>query len=445
MSRKCLLIMRSEFWRRVTSKTFILTTLLGPALLMGLIALVVIGISFSIDDEFGGDNASLRIAIVDETRVLGDQIIQENDSHHLLFNADLGSARRGVQSGDMDAYILIPQSIISGESQPVLYSSQDRGFGVQLELGGMIERSLEDHLLLQANVTIDVRAILDRSISLEYASMEHEGDPSTLNGSADDTDDEVGLIMLGTILAMIMYLTILVYGSLILYGVMEERTTRVVEIIVSSVRPLDLMMGKVVGIGFVGLAQILTWILMIVGALIFASPMIGLFADPALIEASSSPVSSQEIMSSLDFVLSQLSIQLVIGILLYFIGGYLMYGGFYAAVGTMVDSPQEAQTLLLPMIIPMVIPMMFLSVILLSPNSAVSMGLSMFPLTSPVTMTVRLAVGAVPTWQLVISLGALIASVFGAIWVSSRIYRASILMYGKKSSLKTMLTYLQTS
>lgn len=443
MSRKSLLIMRNECWRRVTSRTFILTTLLGPALLVGLLALVIIGVSSSIGDEFGGKNESLRIAIIDKTGVLGDQMIRENDGNHVLFHfdGDHDSAVEDAVSSRMDAFILIPETIISGTGQPVLYSFQDRGFRVQLELAGIIERSLKDHLLLEANVTDDIRAILDRSVGLDFALTGYEDAQSTANSSldVDATTDDVGIVMMGTILALMMYMTILIYGTLIMYGVIEERSTRVVEIIVSSVRPIDLMMGKVLGIGLVGLIQMLTWLLIIIGGLVFASPIVGLFVDPAMVDAS-----SQEVLSSIDLILSELSIQLVMAIVVYFIGGYLMYGGLLAAVGSMVDSPQDAQTLLIPVIIPIMAPMMFLSVILLSPNGAISMGLSLFPLTSPVTMAVRLAIGSVPVWQLLISLASLIVSVFGAIWVSAQIYRSSILMYGKKPSLKTVFTYLKT-
>ena len=434
MSRKSLVIMRSEFMRRVTSKTFILITLLGPALLAGFLA-VMIMISVSSISSF--DEEPLQIAVVDETGVLEARILSQDIGIHTLVPADLNSARDDVLGGKLDAYIHIPEEVVSGTLSPVLYSERGGGLGVRVVLGRIIERSLEDHLLAQQNITADVRAILDRSIWLDTIRL-NEG----LGEGAEEVGSSDGYIVMGGVLGMIMHLAMLIYGSLILYGVIEERTTRVVEIIVSSVRPFDLLMGKVMGIGLVGFVQMAVWMIMIVGGMVLASPIIGMFIDPA-IYALPAAASNQEVLAAANISLPRISVDMFVWFILYFVGGYFLYGGLFAAVGTLVDSHQESQTLLLPLIMPMIISAMFLSPVIMNPDSGLALGLSLFPLTSPVPMIVRLAVGDVPIWQLLLSYGILVLSFLGSIWVSARIYRASILMYGKKASLKSITGYLQ--
>jgi len=439
MSRKSLVIMRSEFMRRITSKAFILTTLLGPALLLGFFAIIIFISISALEDTsqemtmFG--EVSRSIAIVDETGVLESRIMnQQEEGAHTFLTADANAASGQVLRGEIDAYIHISEDVIHGTAQPVLYSQRSPNFIDWSELERIIEKSLEDHLLEQQNidVSMDVRAILDRTIWFDTVRL------SELSGGVESPDSYA---VLGAILGMIMYMAMLIYGTLIMYGAIEERSTRVVEVIISSVRPFDLLMGKVLGIGLVGLVQMMAWMIMIVSGLLLASPIIGMFIDPG-VQNLSDVASNQEILSRANISLPQVSPILMTGFLFYFIGGYLLYGGLFAVVGTLVDSPQESQTLLLPLIMPMIITIMFLSPIIMNPDGGLSIGLSLFPLTSPVPMVVRLAMGNVPAWQLLLSYGLLVLSFLGSIWISARIYRVSLLMYGKKISFKRIIGYL---
>jgi len=433
MSRKSLVVMQSEFMRRVTSKTFILTTLLGPALLIAFFAVIVM-ISISAVEDTSQENESHRIAIVDETGVLNTRILNQDAGDHVLVTADLSSAREGVLDGRFDAYVRIPPEVISGTTQPVLYSQEGSGLGVRGTLGSIIERALEDHLLAERNVSADVRSILYRAVWLDTVRLTDEGEEA---GAPE------GYAIIGGVLGMVMYMTMLIYGSLILYGTLEERTTRVVEIIVSSVRPFDLLMGKVLGIGLIGFVQMAVWMLMFLGAMILAGPVIGLFIDPAMYDLSTT-ATTQEILTAANISLPHISAGLFIWFILYFIGGYLLYGGLFATVGTLVDSPQESQGLMFPLLMPMIISIIFLSPVIVNPHSGLALGLSLFPLTSPVPMIVRLSVTDVPFWQILLSYGLLVLSFMGSIWVSARIYRASILMYGKKPSLRVIASYLRS-
>lgn len=439
MSHKILVVTQSEFMRRVTSKSFILTTLLGPVLLVVFIAVMVfISISTiedSLDESFSTEPR--RIAIVDETGVLETRIMDQGAGENTIMLIVPHSLEDAISNGEIDAYVHIPSEIITSNVQPVLHTMGGDRYGVHVTLSGIIERSLKDYLLAQNNIAPDVRAILDRSVWVETLAIDEEREMREEIGSDD------GYFILGGILGMLMYMGILIYGTLILYGSMEERTTRVVEVIVSSVRPFELLMGKVLGIGLVGFAQMATWTVMLIGATILAAPLTELFIDPAMYDLPEN-ASTQDLMAAADIPTPSISPAILIWFLLYFVGGYLLYGGLFAAVGTMVDSPQESQTLLLPLMMPIVISIMFMGMVIVSPHSSLAVGLSLFPLTSPVPMIVRIAIGGVPLWQIMLSYGLLLGSFLTSIWVSARIYRASLLMYGKKPSLKTVIGYLRT-
>ena len=425
--------------RRVTSKTFILTTLLGPVLLGGFIAVMVMisvsTIEDSLDESFSTE--SLQIGIVDETEVLGTRIMDQGAGENTIVLIAPDSVEDAMINGEIDAYVQIPSDIITANAQPVLHSRDGGRYGVRLALSETIERSLKDFLLAQNNVAPDVRAILDRSVWVESLAYDEEREVR------EEAESDDAYFILGGILGMLMYMGILIYGTLILYGAMEERTTRVVEVIVSSVRPFDLLMGKVLGIGLVGFVQMATWAVMLVGVTILAAPLIELFIDPVMYDLPAN-ASTQELMAAADIPIPGISPAILIWFLLYFVGGYLLYGGLFAAVGTMVDSPQESQTLLLPLMMPIIISIMFMSTVIVDPDGSLAVGLSLFPLTSQVPMIVRIAIGGVPLWQILLSYGLLLGSFLASIWVSARIYRASLLMYGKKPSLKTVIGYLRT-
>ncbi len=441
MRRKILVVTRSEFMRRVTSKTFIVTTLLGPLLLVGFFAVtIMISLSTLKDDFVGtfGANGMLRIGIVDETGVLGGRIIDrgagENAALMLIMPDSLDNQ---MTSGDVDAYVRIPAEMITADESPILYSVDGDARRVQWTLSETIEWALKDYLLAENNISANVRAILDRSVFLEILTNDAEEE------TGEEAEAEEGYYILGLILGTLMYMGILIYGTLIMYAAMEERTTRVVEVLVSSVRPFELLMGKVLGIGLVGFAQMAVWGIMIVGGTVLASPVIGLFMDPATYDLPAS-ATNQEILAAAEIVLPGISPGLFIWFILYFVGGYLLYGGLFAAVGTMVDSPQESQGLLLPLMMPIIISIIFMGPIMIAPNGPLAVGLSLVPLTSSVPMITRIAIGAAPVWQIILSYGLLLGSFLTSIWVSARIYRASLLMYGKKPSLKTLVGYLRS-
>ena len=237
-------------------------------------------------------------------------------------------------------------------------------------------------------------------------------------------------------MAFLIYMCMIIYGSFVMRGVVEEKTNRVVEIVVSSVKPFELMIGKIIGIGAMGLTQFTIWIIMksiiiFIGFTILA--LIKMPADPAALQhVSSAPISPEQIQEILMELERSFSFKLIFFFFFYFIGGYLLYGSLFAAVGSTVEQESDAHQMSFPLVIPLILPMLFLGKILRNPSGGIARFASIFPFFSPMTMLVRLASVEVPWYEISISMLLLILAFLVSVWISARIYRTGILMYGKK-------------
>ncbi len=424
---KSLIILRSEFMRRVSSKTFIITTLLGPLLVVVFFGIIIFISVAALESD------SWTIGIVDETGVLFDRILERGAGDHELVRVDAGSARADVMAGRYDGYVRLPAGLIDGSERPEFFTSGGGGFSIEAYLGRRIERALEDYLLDERNVPADVRAIMNRSVYVESVKLSDEG---------EEAGSTAAYGAIGGVMGFLMYMTTLIYGSLVMYAAIEDKSSRVVEIIISSARPFDLLMGKVLGIGAMGLVQMAAWASMFVVALLAAGPLVGAFMDPAAYDLPAN-VSNQELLAAADIPLPSISPTIFIWFILYFAGAFILYAGLFAAVGVMVESPQEAQPLLLPIMMPLVLSIVFISPVLQSPNSALAVVLSLVPLTSSVPMIIRLAITDVPFWQVLLSFALLVGGFLASIWLSARIFRTGMLMYGKKASLKDVVRWFR--
>ena len=426
---KTLIILKSEFMRRVSSKAFILTTLLGPVTLIAFF--VVIG--FVMASTMEGDTRT--IAVVDDTGVLLERLLEEESSQHTLVAAEApaDSVREAVLRGDYDGYLLLPQPLLSGEGRPTYYALEGGGFSLENYLENRIERALEEHRMSEQNVSPEVLEILKTSVSVNNVKLTETG---------EEAGDSAFYSILGFIMGFLIYIAMLVYGTVVMYGVIEEKTTRVVEVIISSVRPFDLLMGKVLGIGAMGLVQMTVWAVLMLGGLTFAGSIVSMFLDPAALNLPEA-ASQQEMLAAADITLPSLSIDVFIWFVLFFLFGYLLYAGLFAAVGAMVEQQQDTQGILLPVMMPIILSIMFIQPVLESPHSPLAVILSMIPFTSPIPMVVRLAVTEVPIWEVLLSFGLLVGGFVGTIWISSRIYRVGILMYGKKASFKDLIRWFR--
>ncbi len=420
------LIVGSEFRRRVKSKGFVITTLLGPIALLALFGVVGVISARTMDSE------SRSIVLVDETGVLAERLLG-GELTHTDESAD--SARAAVLRGKRDAYLHLPRGLLNGEAEPVYYSTEGGGLGFENNLEHRIEQALESHRLQEANVSPEILDILDTNVSLTSIKLSESG---------EETGSTRAYGALGGLMGFLIYITMLVYGSVVMYGVIEEKSSRIVEVIVSSVRPFELLMGKVLGIGAVGLVQLSVWALLIFGGTVLVSVVIGMTTDPTALELPES-ASLADLLAAADITLPSLSADVFVWFVLYFLFGYLLYAGLFASVGSMVEQQQDTQSLILPVMMPIILSMVFISPVLQSPNSLLAITLSLIPLTSPVSMVIRLAVTDVPLWEVLLSFSLLVGGFLVVIWLSARIYRIGILTYGKKATFKDVIRWLRVS
>ena len=424
---KTLLIAKSEYLRRIRSKWFIVATLAVPLLAVASFALPMLA--------FSGDDGE-RIAVVDETGRLGAAVAEAlpEGTEVERSTAPLDSLRVQILAGRLDGALVLPEALLdaSTEARAVYYA---RG-GIDPQNG--LQRSIREVVRqARAEAAGASPAVVDAfgsNVGLDRVTVSAEGDGG---------DDALGRFLLANFLALLIYVAILIYGMLVMRGVIEEKANRIVEVIASSVRPFELMMGKVLGIGAVGLSQLLAWMVLMAGLTVAAGPLLAAIApDPAAAVPGGADV---EVVDPAALISGMVSPELLVAFVLFFIGGYLLYSALFAAVGSAVDQESDAQSLQAPVVLPIMLPIFFLTVVANDPDSTLSLVLSLFPLSSPILMVVRMAVTDVPLWQVALALVLLGVAFVGVIALAARIYRVGILMYGKKATFSDLWRWLRTA
>lgn len=426
---KIWLILRSEFRRRVRSTAFLVATLLVP---IGFVALATAPALFG---YLAGQTGDRTIAIVDETTQLADTLVTTGGDR-LTFRkttAPSDSVRAAVRAGRYDGYLHLPDSLLDGPGEATYYSTDGGGLSLQAQLDDRLTQVVRHHRLAAAGASSDVRAIVNQTVTLTPRTLS-EDEGTTANASLAYT-------VIGYIMAFGVYMAVFIYGQYVMQGVIEEKSTRVVEVIVSSVRPFELMMGKVLGIGAMGLAQMGAWALLVGGGLSAAGPVLALFVNPSDLGLNPG-ASTQAMRDAAGVSLPSLPLDLVVWFLLFFLGGFLLYAALFAAVGSAVEQQQDAQSLLLPVLFPLILPILFLIFVVESPNATTSVVMSMIPLFSPILMVLRTAIASVPLWQTATALLLLVAAFGITIWGAGRIYRVGILSYGQTPSLREFLRWI---
>ena len=432
---KILLVAKREFLSRVQKKTFLLTTILLPLLIFVFYALIIY---FSVKT---GDN--LHIAVADKANILEGKISSKEDMNFELVNETTESLEAALQQKKYDGYVYIPATYqLMGKDSLQLKSNKTIGIMTREKIQKAFNDILEQKRLLSLHIS---KAQLD---SIQNTTNQIKF--STVNGKTDDNNKAGISYAVGYISGFLIYFILFIYGSMVMRGVMEEKVSRIAEVIVSSVKPFQLMMGKITGIGTVGLVQFIIWIVLVF-ALQLLLPL--LFPDllhqmngqpiqPAGVQAAQA-IHNSGGMSEIAKSLSQINFTLIIGcFIFYFLGGYLLYSSLFAAVGSAVnEDPQDAQSLMLPITMPIIFAIVIMTKAVNEPNSSLAIFGSLFPLTSPIVMMARIAHGipeGVSLWELIISMILLIAGFMATTWLAAKIYRTGILMYGKKITWKEM-------
>ncbi|KYP15846.1 ABC transporter permease [Flavihumibacter sp. CACIAM 22H1] len=430
---KTFIIIQREFLSRVKKKTFLLSTILLPILLFGLYGLIIY---FSMKGE---DN--LRVAIVDskgqlEGKIQSDATIEFS----FLKQSNIETLEQDLKDKKYSGYIIMPDSL--GKKDSLQYHSRTNvGLMTQGKIESRINKALEKNSLQQ---------MLAPGITLSQV----ESNKTSINLKIEKSDGKAGnagfATALGFICGFLIYIVLFIYGSMVMRGVMEEKTNRIAEVMVSSVKPYQLMIGKIVGIGAVGLVQFLIW-----GVLMLSLQLLLPILFPQLLEQAGTVQGAVEVANAgggkasmvttiLNNMQSVNMTLIIVLFILYFLGGYLLYSSLFAAVGSAVnEDPQDAQQLMLPITMPIIFAFVIMMQTINNPDSGLALFGSLFPLTSPIVMMARIPYG-VPAWQLLLSIGLLIGGFLGTTWLAAKIYRTGILMYGKKVTWKELWKWAMT-
>jgi ABC-2 type transport system permease protein len=434
---KIILIIKREYFTRVRKKSFLLTTILVPIIIIGFyVAIIAIAVSDSSEKE--------KIGIIDQAGIFNGSLAPETDKgkdaiqYELVKNETESSFKTKYDNQGFTAFVYIPQVDINKPAGIKLHSRSSVSLATKSRVEKKLNRAFEQKRLAEANIDPDKYASIKADVSLETAVDSGEGD-----GEKQSMAEVASVVAFAA--GILIYMVLLIYGSMVMRGVMEEKTNRISEVIVSSVKPFQLMMGKIIGIGAVGVTQFFIWIVLIV-LLQLLLPMI----SPGMAEQMSQQagVSPEMQQAASDNMLAEISKglnSLPIGLLLfsfifYFIGGYLMYASLFAAIGCVSEDQQDAQQLIFPVMMPIILGFVIMTKAVQDHNSGLALFGSMFPLTSPIVMIGRIPFG-VPAWQIITSMLILVLFFLFCTWLAGRIYRTGILMYGKKGSWKEMMKW----
>jgi ABC-2 type transport system permease protein len=437
------LVLNREYTTRVRKKSFIIMTLLMPALMAAMIILP--GYLMTRDDT-----KVRTIAVYDgSTILLGQLESSDYTKYKFIPEEEYNKVKDHLKTSEFYALLVIQPNVLNTKAVQLI-STSNIAFDVKNQIQNKIRAVIEKEKMAEV---IKKSGIQDLEAQIKATKT-----PITVNtiklgesGEAKKSSTEIGMV-LGYVFALVIYMFIILYGMMVMQGVMEEKQSRIVEVIISSVKPFELMMGKIVGIALVGLTQLAIWIVLGVAIISGARGLMPgaqhtTTAQDIMTQSGAMAQNAPEQLDKMQEILGMLgsvNFPLIIGcFVFFFIGGYLLYSSLFAAVGSAVDSPEDAQQFTLPIMLPIILAIMVMTSAIKNPEGPVAFWFSMIPFTSPVVMMARIPFG-VPVWQLILSMVLMIITFVGMVWMAGKIYRVGILMYGKKTSWKELgkwLTY----
>ena len=430
------LIIKREYLTRVRKRSFLILTFLGPILMA---AIYIIPIMLALNSS----TDHLRVAVVDESRWFEERFnSNENHTFVTMHGQPLDSVKEMVKTGVFDMALYVPPTQLSLPSNAVIYSIRQVPLEMETYISGVMEKEIEAQKLMAQGVDPKVVNAVKTDVNLQVMRMDDKGNEK-------ETFTEIQFV-LGMVLAMMVYFFIMFFGGQVMQGVAEEKNNRIIEVIISSVKPFQLMMGKIIGVSLVALTQFVLWILLTVVLYVGFSAFIGISNSEMLSPGTlmSQEITANDIMSN-ESVQSILQIvhsidfgTIIVSFLIFFILGYLLYATLYAAVGSLVDNNTDSQQFTLPITVPLMVAIISSFYIVNNPDSSLAVWLSMIPFTSPISMMVRIPFG-VPIWQIVLSVVLLAGTFVAMTWIAAKIYRTGILMYGKKLTYKEIFKWLK--
>ncbi len=434
------IIIKREYLTRVKKRSFLLLTFLGPLFFAAL--MIAPSLLMLRSEKMESKKA---IVVLDESGMF-DGKIENTDANTFIYediNANVDSLKKFVFDGIYDAFLYIPSTSLNIPVNAKLYSDKQ----IPMTLSSHIEREMkqvvEHQKLLASGIDPDIVKASKTSINVSTIRMDEESGEKTSYAELE--------YIIGLVLALVIYFAIFLFSNQVLRGVIEEKTNRIIEVIISSVKPFELMMGKIIGIALVGLTQFLLWIVLTIGIYFVAS---GLLIGPEVLSPSGTVMTEEisqitETTGGEDIMLEAVNMvqsinfgAILWSFLFYFVFGYLLYAALFAAIGGMVDNETDSNQFSTVVSLPLIIAIVCAPTMVNNPDSSLGLWLSMIPFTSPVSMMIRIPFG-VPYWQIAVSLIILVLTFIMITWIAGKIYRTGILMYGKKTSLKEIWKWLR--
>lgn len=442
--KKILLILQREYLTRVKKRSFIIMTILGPVLMA---ATIIIPIYLATQT-----NELKNVAVLDETGIFNGKFKDTENIHFHYITQNINTAKANFTKSGDHALLYIPKTEVTLPNNAIIYSENNVNINVKSHIKNVMSRQLEE-MKLQARLR-ELQGDRENQVSVDdiLRSIKTSVDINTLkigdDGKESKSYTELSMI-LGMFAGILIYFFIFMFGSQVMRGVIEEKTSRIVEVIVSSVKPFQLMMGKIIGVGLVGLTQFLLWVVLtfIIVTAVTTTMTSGSATQTATEQllkqnqvniqpeghqiADAPQKNGNELTEVMDAIHS-VDFPVMIGsFLFFFLVGYLLYAALFAAIGGAVDSEADTQQFMFPITIPLILAIILSQFIIQDPDGPVAFWLSIFPLTAPVIMMIRIPFG-VPFWEVFLSMGILILGFLGTTWLAAKIYRTGILMYGKK-------------
>jgi ABC-2 type transport system permease protein len=443
---KISLIIKREYITRVRKPAFIIMTILGP-LLFGLITVAPVLLSQVSDEE--------KVIAVSDASMLYFSALKEKETEKIKFvylpPTLLSQTLKDLDKSNYYAILDIPITMQGDYNQikkhTKIYSTKNVGLGVQSHIENVLTEEIRSRQLETSGID---KALVDKTLQRVNIKPIEIGEDGKQKQKSAELNMAVGLVF-----GFLIYIFIFLYGAMVMRGVIEEKTSRIVEVIVSSVKPFQLMMGKIIGVGMVGLTQFVIWVILSIGITAGVQSMV--ITDKYEAKQVAENMASQsgrvdqgdiddmdnkaEATGAMEQILGLPFGKLIFCFLFYFLAGYLLYASFFAAIGGAVDSETDSQQFMLPVTIPIIFAIVMMQFVLNNPDGPVAFWLSMIPLTSPIIMMVRVPFDP-PMWQIAVSMVTLVLTFILSTWLAGRVYRTGILMYGKKASWRELGKWL---
>lgn len=416
--RKIWLIIKREYLVRVRKKAFIVMTIVGPLLMAALMI---------VPTYLANETQELRTIAIEED---GFEFTNQIENTDFLHFSKIPTEEATLLKNDFSESNYYALLYIE-EDNFTLYSNQQISLTVSKAIENQLEQIIEHQKLKAAGIDLTILSEAQSTVNITTKIITEDG--STTNSKAEAS------MGIGFICGILIYMFIFMYGTMVMRGVIEEKTSRIVEVIISSVKPFQLMMGKILGVALVGLTQFALWILLTIAIASVAELM---FMDASSMTTELNSTQQSILLSELSNLTGGINLmQIFVSFIFYFLAGYLMYSSLFAAVGSAVDAEADTQQFVLPITIPLILAFILIQPIMENPDGPLAFWMSIIPFTSPVIMMVRLPFG-VANWELALSMGVLILSFILTTYLAGKIYRTGILMYGKKTSYKELWKWL---